>query len=132
VHIDRTDETPEGLLDEPVLRPKYGADEKLTRAATSQAYPKRLPRSLDKSKDFNSNNVDLRSLDNEDLYSANVQLTTPTHEVNQRAIRDFETSGIPFAADPIPHVSTCIECRRRKQKVRVRGAFFCSQAKVLR
>lgn len=38
----------------------------------------------------------------DDLYSANVHLPTPSHDAFSRA---FETSGIPFAADPLPHIS---------------------------
>jgi len=59
----------------------------------------------DNFQNFNNNNVDFSLFENEDLYSANVQLPTPSHEVYQRAINGFETSGIPFAADPIPHIS---------------------------
>jgi hypothetical protein len=59
----------------------------------------------DNFQNFNSNNVDFSLFENEDLYSANVQLPTPSHEVYQRAIGGFETSGVPFAADPIPHIS---------------------------
>jgi hypothetical protein len=54
---------------------------------------------------FNSNNVDISLFENEDLYSANVQLPTPSHEVYQRALNCFDNSGIPFNADPIPHIS---------------------------
>lgn len=55
----------------------------------------------------NANNVDFSLFENEDLYSANVQLPTPTHDVFQRALAQggFETSGIPFGQDPIPHIS---------------------------
>ncbi|TVY16405.1 Zinc finger transcription factor ace1 [Lachnellula arida] len=59
----------------------------------------------DNFQDFNSNNVDFSLFENEDLYSANVQIPTPSHDVYQRAISGFETSGVPFAADPIPHIS---------------------------
>ena len=56
--------------------------------------------------DFNTN-VDFSLYDNEDLYSANVQLPTPSHEIFQNALGStaFDTSGIPFGADPIPHIS---------------------------
>ncbi|CAG8953812.1 hypothetical protein HYFRA_00006704 [Hymenoscyphus fraxineus] len=53
----------------------------------------------------NTNNVDFSLFENEDLYSANVQLPTPSHDVFQRALAGFETSGIPYGADPIPHIS---------------------------
>ncbi|TVY39412.1 Zinc finger transcription factor [Lachnellula occidentalis] len=59
----------------------------------------------DNFQDFNNNNVDFSLFENEDLYSANVQIPTPSHDVYQRAISGFETSGVPFAADPIPHIS---------------------------
>ncbi|TVY51405.1 Zinc finger transcription factor ace1 [Lachnellula cervina] len=59
----------------------------------------------DNFQDFNSNNVDFSLFENEDLYSANVQIPTPSHDIYQRAISGFETSGVPFAADPIPHIS---------------------------
>jgi len=59
----------------------------------------------DNFQNFNSNNVDFNLFEGEDLYSANVQLPTPSHDVYQRAIGGFETSGVPFAADPIPHIS---------------------------
>ena len=56
--------------------------------------------------DFNTN-IDFSLFDNEDLYSANVQLPTPSHEVFQNALGSttFDTSGIPFTADPMPHIS---------------------------
>lgn len=51
--------------------------------------------------------VDFSLYENEDLYSANVQLPTPNHEVFQRidAGQTFSTSGIPFGSDPVPHIS---------------------------
>ncbi|KAF4625064.1 hypothetical protein G7Y89_g13102 [Cudoniella acicularis] len=52
----------------------------------------------------NSNNVDFSLFENEDLYSANVQLPTPSHDVFQH-LGGFETSGVPFGADPVPHIS---------------------------
>ncbi|KAG9232166.1 putative zinc finger transcription factor ace1 [Amylocarpus encephaloides] len=51
-----------------------------------------------------NNNVDFNLFENEDLYSANVQLP-PTHDVFRNAIAGFETSGVPFGADPVPHIS---------------------------
>ena len=54
---------------------------------------------------FSNNNVDFSLFEQEDLYSARVQLPTPTHDVFNRAMNTFETSGIPFTADPIPHIS---------------------------
>ncbi|TVY75713.1 Zinc finger transcription factor ace1 [Lachnellula suecica] len=59
----------------------------------------------DNFQNFNNNNVDFSLFENEDLYSANVHLPTPSHEVYQRAMAGFEPSCIPFAADPIPHIS---------------------------
>jgi hypothetical protein len=61
----------------------------------------------DNFQDFNTN-VDFSLYDNEDLYSANVQLPTPSHEVfPQSALGStgFNTSGIPYGADPMPHIS---------------------------
>lgn len=56
--------------------------------------------------DFSTNGVDFNLYENEDLYSANVQLPTPNHEVFQRLDAGlFDTSGIPFGADPVPHIS---------------------------
>lgn len=56
--------------------------------------------------DFVPNGADFNLYENEDLYSANVQLSTPNHDVFQRLdAGPFETSGIPFGADPIPHFS---------------------------
>jgi hypothetical protein len=52
-----------------------------------------------------TNTGDFNLFENEDLYSANVQLPTPTHDVFQRAMGGFETSGIPLGADPVPHIS---------------------------
>lgn len=60
----------------------------------------------DNFQDFNTN-VDFSLYDNEDLYSANVQLPTPSHEIFQNTLGSttFDTSGIPFGADPMPHIS---------------------------
>lgn len=56
--------------------------------------------------DFSTNGVDFNLYENEDLYSANVQLPTPNHEVFQRLdVGHFDTSGIPYAAEPVPHIS---------------------------
>jgi hypothetical protein len=52
-----------------------------------------------------TNNSDVDFLQEEDLYSANVQLPTPTHDVFARPSVAFETSGIPFQAEPMPHIS---------------------------
>jgi hypothetical protein len=51
--------------------------------------------------------VDFSLYDNEDLYSARAQLPTPNHEVFQQleARGVFETSGVPLAAAPAPHIS---------------------------
>ncbi|KAH8820423.1 putative zinc finger transcription factor ace1 [Xylogone sp. PMI_703] len=57
--------------------------------------------------DLSSNNVDFSLFgENEDLYSANVQLPTPSHEVFQR-MYDQQPRVIPYnaKADPIPHFS---------------------------
>ena len=62
----------------------------------------------DNFQDFGTNGGDFNLYDsNEDLYSANiVQLPTPNHEVFQRFdVGPFDTSGIPFGADPVSHVS---------------------------
>jgi hypothetical protein len=40
--------------------------------------------------------------DNEDLYNANVQLPTPSHDIFQRG---FETSGVGYASEAAPHFS---------------------------
>lgn len=60
----------------------------------------------DNFQDFNTN-VDFSLYDNEDLYSANVQLPTPSHEIFQNALGSpaYDTSGIPYSADPIQHIS---------------------------
>jgi len=56
--------------------------------------------------DFSTNGVDFNLYENEDLYSANVQLPTPNHEVFQRLnVGPYGTSGIPYGADPVPHIS---------------------------
>lgn len=47
---------------------------------------------------------DFNLFENEDLYNANVQLPTPSHEIFQQAL-GFETSGVPFATEPVPHIS---------------------------
>ncbi|EHK99292.1 C2H2 and C2HC zinc finger [Glarea lozoyensis ATCC 20868] len=52
-----------------------------------------------------SNNVDFNLFGDEDLYNAHAHLPTPTHDVFQRAIGAFETSGIPLGSDPVPHIS---------------------------
>jgi hypothetical protein len=52
--------------------------------------------------DFPNNGADFSLFENDDLYSANVQLPTPSNDIFQRG---FETSGIPYGADPVPHIS---------------------------
>jgi hypothetical protein len=67
-----------------------------------------MPEFQDDFEQFQNGNGDFGLFDNletEDLYSANVQLPTPDHQIFQRALGGFETSGIPFNADPIPHIS---------------------------
>ena len=56
--------------------------------------------------DFNTN-IDFSLYDNEDLYSANVQLPTPSHEIFRNVLSSsaYDTSGIPYSADPIQHIS---------------------------
>jgi hypothetical protein len=58
--------------------------------------------------DFNDfgNGVDFNLYENEDLYSARVQLPTPSNEIFQRLdAAPFATSGVPYNADPVPHIS---------------------------
>jgi len=57
--------------------------------------------------DFATNGTgDFNLYDNEDLYSANVQLPTPSHEIFQRLDTSaYTTSGVPYDADPVPHIS---------------------------
>ena len=53
---------------------------------------------------FQGSNVDFPLFDNEDIYSANVHLPTPSPHVYNDQI--FETSGMPFMQqDPMPHIS---------------------------
>jgi hypothetical protein len=55
---------------------------------------------------FPTNNTDFNLFEGEDLYSANVQLPTPSHSVYQRALDSFDTSNvIPLGPDPMPHIS---------------------------
>lgn len=54
---------------------------------------------------FTNTGGDFNLFEGEDLYSANVQLPTPSHEIFQQALGGFETSGLPFGADPVPHIS---------------------------
>jgi hypothetical protein len=51
---------------------------------------------------FPNNGGDFNLFENDDLYSANVQLPTPSHSIFQRG---FETSGVTYGADPVPHIS---------------------------
>jgi hypothetical protein len=57
--------------------------------------------------DFENNGTgDFSLYDNEDLYSANVQLPTPTHEVFQNLQNGpYEPSGVSYCAEPVPHIS---------------------------
>jgi hypothetical protein len=60
----------------------------------------------DNFQDFASNGVDFSLYEHDDLYSANVQLPTPNHEVFQRLIvGQYTTSGNPYQNDPLPHIS---------------------------
>jgi len=54
---------------------------------------------------FTNTGADFNLFENEDLYNANVQLPTPSREIFQQAFAPFETSGVPFGADPVPHIS---------------------------
>lgn len=47
--------------------------------------------------------TDFPLFENEDLYSANVQLPTPSPQIFQN--QAFETSGQLFGSDPMPHIS---------------------------
>jgi len=56
--------------------------------------------------DFSANGGDFPLFENEDLYSANVQLPTPNHEIFQRIeTHPYNTSGIPYETNPVPHIS---------------------------
>jgi hypothetical protein len=59
----------------------------------------------DNFQNFSNNGGDFNLFENDDLYSANVQLPTPSHPIFQRSVGGFETSGVPFGADPVPHFS---------------------------
>jgi len=49
-------------------------------------------------------NVDFSLYEQEDLYSANVQLPTPSYDVYHNALgSSYGTSGLPFAPDPMSH-----------------------------
>lgn len=50
---------------------------------------------------FTNTGADFNLFENEDLYNANVQLPTPSHEIFQ----SFETSGVTYGAEPVPHIS---------------------------
>ncbi|KAF8855601.1 putative zinc finger transcription factor ace1 [Acephala macrosclerotiorum] len=50
---------------------------------------------------FTNTGADFNLFENEDLYNANVQLPTPSHEIFQ----NFETSGVTYGAEPVPHIS---------------------------
>jgi hypothetical protein len=54
---------------------------------------------------FTNTGADFNLFGDEDLYSANVQLPTPSREIFQQAFSGFETSGVPYNADPVPHIS---------------------------
>lgn len=47
---------------------------------------------------------DFNLFESEDLYSANVQLPTPSHEIFHN-IGGFETSGMTYGADSMAHIS---------------------------
>jgi len=54
----------------------------------------------------NSGTGDFNLYDNEDLYSANVQLPTPSHEIFQRLDAGaYTTSGVPYGGNSVPHIS---------------------------
>ncbi|RDW95264.1 putative zinc finger transcription factor ace1 [Coleophoma crateriformis] len=55
--------------------------------------------------DFNGNSVDFNLFGDEDLYNAHVQLPTPDPSVFQQALGQFDTSGIPYQSNPVPHIS---------------------------
>lgn len=61
--------------------------------------------------DFTSGNVDFSLFggESEDLYSANVQLPTPSHEVFQRILGPYDQSvmqyGVKNEPAPVPHIS---------------------------
>lgn len=50
---------------------------------------------------FTNTGADFSLFENEDLYNANVQLPTPSHDIFQ----NFETSGVTYGAEPVPHIS---------------------------
>jgi len=54
---------------------------------------------------FQNSAADFDLFPNEDLYSAHVQLPTPSHEIFERAHSSFATPSIPISADPMPHIS---------------------------
>lgn len=54
----------------------------------------------------NNGNGDFSLFDNDDLYNANVQLPTPSHEIFQRLDPNvYSTSGSPYGSDSLPHIS---------------------------
>jgi len=56
--------------------------------------------------EYPTDGIDFTLYDNEDLYSANVQLPTPSHEIFQALeASPFATSGIPYGTDAAPHIS---------------------------
>jgi len=55
---------------------------------------------------FSTNGGDFNLYGDEDLYSANVQLPTPNHEIFQRLENHpYNTSGVPYETNPVPHIS---------------------------
>jgi hypothetical protein len=54
---------------------------------------------------FENNRTDFSLFGDDDLYNAHAQLPTPSPHIYQRAVGGFETSGVPFAAEPVPHIS---------------------------
>ncbi|TAQ85111.1 hypothetical protein B7494_g6567, partial [Chlorociboria aeruginascens] len=55
--------------------------------------------------DFSSNGADFSLFENEDLYSANAHLPTPSHEVFQCALSQFERAPRQFCSEGMPHIS---------------------------
>jgi hypothetical protein len=54
----------------------------------------------------NNGGNDFNLYGDDDLYSANVHLPTPSHDIFNRLQNPrFEAPGIPLGADPIPHIS---------------------------
>jgi len=56
----------------------------------------------DQFQNFQNTGADFNLFDQDDLYSANVQLPTPSHDIFQRG---FETSGVGYTSEAAPHFS---------------------------